>query len=109
MTASIRFLLACIKVKESAPFYHRYIARNDLFKRVFDSFFASPADDMLKASICNLIEVITMQNSKVLVKYIAKQYGERLRVGGLGECIEGCVVMYVHLCVCVRYDPCIRV
>lgn len=77
--ASIRFLLACIQVKESAPFYHRYIARNNLFKRVFDCFFASHADDMLKASIVNLVEVITAQNAKVLVKYIAKQFGERLR------------------------------
>merc|ERR1712032_1645605 len=77
--ASIRFLLACIQVKESAPFYHRYIARNNLFKRVFDCFFASDADDMLKASIVNLVEVITAQNAKVLVKYIAKQFGERLR------------------------------
>lgn len=77
--ASVRFLLACIQVKESAPFYHRYIAKNDLFKRMFACFFATSADDMLKASICNLIDVIATLNCKVLVKYIAKQYGERLR------------------------------
>ena len=80
LTASVRFLLACIQVKESAPFYHRYIAKNDLFKRMFACFFATSADDMLKASICNLIDVIATLNCKVLVKYIAKQYGERLRV-----------------------------
>merc|ERR1719174_3574855 len=33
----------------------------------------------LLASICNLIDVIATLNCKVLVKYIAKQYGERLR------------------------------
>merc|ERR1712032_953704 len=38
--ASVRFLLACIQVKESAPFYHRYIAKNDLFRRMFACFFA---------------------------------------------------------------------
>ena len=80
LTASVRFLLACIQVKESAPFYHRYIAKNDLFRRMFACFFATSADDMLKASICNLIDVIATLNCKVLVKYIAKQYGERLRV-----------------------------
>merc|ERR1712226_487 len=56
-----------------------YIVQNDLFKYVFACFFANPADDMLKASVCHLMDFIGSENLKVLVKYIAKQYGERLR------------------------------
>ena len=98
LTAGVRFLLACVKVQQSAPFYHRYIARNDLFKHVFECFFSSQADDMLQASICNLVEAICVQNSKVLVKYIVKQYGEQFGVGvrvveSVDEQLRGYVVL----------------
>ena len=82
-------MLACLQVKqkESAPFYHRYIVQNDLFKYVFACFFANPADDMLKASVCHLMDFIGSENLKVLVKYIATQYGERLRVRMSAWCV----------------------
>lgn len=79
--ASVRFLLACIQVKAktAAPFYQRYIVKKDLFKHVFECFFANPADDMLKASICHLVDFVGSENFTTLVAYIATQYGDKLR------------------------------